>query len=34
MVPESELINYQDHYSITPVIGGQWVKGKTWPYDL
>jgi len=29
-----ELINNQEHYSITPVIGGQWVKGTKWPYEL
>lgn len=29
-----ELIENQDHYSITPVVGGQWVKGTKWPYEL
>lgn len=29
-----ELIDNQDHYAITPVIGGQWVKGAKWPYEL
>ena len=29
-----ELIDYQDHYSITPVVGGQWVRGTKWPYEL
>ncbi|MEM2911866.1 MAG: ABC transporter substrate-binding protein [Candidatus Bathyarchaeia archaeon] len=29
-----ELIENQDHYAITPVIGGQWVKGAKWPYEL
>jgi branched-chain amino acid transport system substrate-binding protein len=28
------LIQYQNSYSITPVIGGQWVKGTKWPYEL
>lgn len=28
------LIDYQNSYSITPVIGGQWVKGTKWPYEL
>lgn len=29
-----ELINNQNQYSITPVIGGQWVKGAKWPFEL
>jgi len=29
-----KLIQYQDHYCITPVIGGQWVRGTKWPYEL
>lgn len=29
-----DLIDYQDHYSITPVVGGQWVRGTKWPYEL
>jgi branched-chain amino acid transport system substrate-binding protein len=23
-----------DHYSRTPLVGGQWVKGKKWPWEL
>ncbi|MEM4576088.1 MAG: ABC transporter substrate-binding protein [Candidatus Nezhaarchaeales archaeon] len=29
-----KLVQYQDHYSITPVIGGQWVRGTKWPFEL
>jgi branched-chain amino acid transport system substrate-binding protein len=24
----------EQHYSTTPLVGGQWVKGKKWPWDL
>ncbi len=24
----------KDHYSETPLVGGQWVKGKKWPWEL
>ncbi len=24
----------QEHYSETPLVGGQWVKGKKWPWEL
>ncbi len=28
-------IKYNDrHYSETPVVGGQWVKGQQWPWEL
>ena len=28
-------IKYNDkHYAETPLVGGQWVKGKRWPWDL
>ncbi|MEM4933942.1 MAG: ABC transporter substrate-binding protein [Desulfurococcaceae archaeon] len=29
-----QLLKYQDHYSITPLVGGQWVKGAKWPYEI
>lgn len=29
-----DLITYADHYSITPVVGGQWVPGTEWPWEL
>ncbi|MEM4425806.1 MAG: ABC transporter substrate-binding protein [Candidatus Nezhaarchaeales archaeon] len=29
-----KLIEHQDHYSITPVVGGQWVRGTKWPFEL
>jgi len=29
-----ELIDYKDHYSITPVVGGQWVKGTEWTWEI
>ena len=29
-----ELITYADHYSITPVVGGQWVEGTEWTWEL
>jgi branched-chain amino acid transport system substrate-binding protein len=28
------LLKYQDHFSFIPVVGGQWVKGSKWPYEL
>lgn len=24
----------KQNYAITPVVGGQWIKGKKWPWDL
>lgn len=24
----------KQHYSETPLVGGQWIKGKKWPWDL
>jgi branched-chain amino acid transport system substrate-binding protein len=28
-------IKYNEkHYAETPLVGGQWVKGKKWPYEL
>ncbi|MDQ7782534.1 MAG: ABC transporter substrate-binding protein [Desulfomonilaceae bacterium] len=24
----------QDHYAETPLVGGQWVKGQKWPWEL
>ncbi len=29
-----QLIEYQEHYSITPIVGCQWVKGKKWPWEI
>ena len=23
-----------DHYSTTPLVGGQWVKGEEWPWEI
>ena len=28
------LIEHADHYSITPVVGGQWVEGTEWPWEI
>ena len=24
----------EKNYSLTPLVGGQWVKGTKWPWDL
>lgn len=29
-----ELIKYADHYSLAPVVGGQWRKGEDWPLEI
>ena len=23
----------KDHYCLTPIVTGQWIKGKTWPWE-
>lgn len=29
-----ELIEYKSHYSLAPVVGGQWIKGVEWPWEI
>jgi len=24
----------EQHFSLIPLVGGQWVKGKKWPWEL
>jgi branched-chain amino acid transport system substrate-binding protein len=29
-----QLIKNKDHYSIAPVVGGQWARGAKWPWEI
>jgi branched-chain amino acid transport system substrate-binding protein len=29
-----QLIKYKSHYSPAPVVGGQWMKGRQWPWEI